>query len=190
MKIKLLLFKIAAAASLLLIPLLFLSYTVPCIFSQDSRFFFHIVVPCLIITSMVILMVKSRPGGRPLLLIYEGANPVFGKGWVAVVYMMASLVAFAFAMGYSSQYFLAYPTKFFSRGDEVLVARLTHSYRYSYSFRGYSRLSVLPANGGDVLSFVWPTDAASGFGVGSCLKITSKNWFFGSYIEDVDLTDC
>jgi hypothetical protein len=169
---------------------IFMSTRLPYFSSLPSRIFFELILPLLLLSVGVVLCARKRGHENAFRQAYNGENPAFGKGRLAVVGLIVALVVISFLFPMIFMPVTAGPSILFARNKFEAVGVAKHSLPYSTLYRGFNNLSFALRDSTTDISFLWPTGKSSDIHPGDCMLITGRSWFFGTYVENVQAVSC
>ena len=170
--------------------LLFLSGRQPFYLDESKQLFSNFFCPVIVFLFLIYLSFRKNDRGIPLFLIYNGSINSFGKGLKSVLLYIISIAIFSYLAGSSLQGFLAYPTKFIASNKFSTNGVVVDSYEYLFSFRGLNEIELISTREKQKIKFLWPTISSHEVGKGGCIDLVGRDWFFGSYVDEVRVVKC
>jgi hypothetical protein len=165
--------------------------TAPYVPSAAVQFFFWKIFAPLLFFALIYYTLFRKTNGKTLIVrAYKGKEIGIGKGIIAVLIVLSSVVGCPLLISLILRSFLSYPTKWFANQHTASVAQVSDEMESTgrYSFTGYSHLKMRTTDG--FIEVLWPTEDTSRLPIGSCVQINARAWLLGSYIESISPAKC
>lgn len=99
--------------------------------------------------------------------------------------LIVSLIVFPVLVAFSTQRWLAYPTKWFATNETIMMIECSSSKMWGKAIRNRVMIEGVDMESGEMVAFPWPTDQSP-----SCpgrLLLSGRSWMFGTFVTSISL---